>query len=192
MDEKTQIDNVRFVIIDVETTGLDPIKDRICEIAFIETKASKEINRFSTLINPHMPIPENVRSIHGISDEDVISAPSFSDIANMIVEVFYDSVIVGHNIKFDFSFINSELERIGLKMPEVMMIDTLVLSRKFLGNIPNNKLKSVAKSMNLYSSKWHRALNDVEITKDVFNYFLTMFIKEKGIKTLGDLLRISV
>ncbi|MCX7905769.1 MAG: 3'-5' exonuclease, partial [Elusimicrobiales bacterium] len=101
IDENTLIDNVRFVVVDVETTGLDPLKDRICEIAFIEIKGLKETFRFSSLINPSIPIPPNVTSIHGISDDDVKKAPYFSDISNRIIEVFYNSVIVGHNIMFD-------------------------------------------------------------------------------------------
>lgn len=184
------IDEVRFVVVDVETTGLDYLKDRICEVAFIELKAQKEINRFSTLINPKMSIPESVSLIHGITDDDVLNAPSFEEIANKLIDTFYDAVIVGHNVDFDFNFIDAELKRIGLKMPNVIKIDTLSISKKFLTNTINNKLKNVAKIINIYSDNWHRALNDVEVTKDIFNYFLTMFIKEKEIKTLNDLLKI--
>lgn len=190
MDINLLIDDVRFVVVDVETTGLDYSKDRICELAFIELKAQKEIGRFSTLINPQIPIPKSVSLIHGITDSDVLDAPLFSDIANKILNTFYDAVIVGHNIDFDFNFIDAELKRIGLKMPDVPKIDTLIISRKFLTNTVNNKLKNVARSINIYSDNWHRALNDVEVTKDVFNYFLTMFTKEKEIKTLNDLLKI--
>ena len=190
MDENTLIDDVRFVIVDVETTGLNPLSDRICEIAFIETKSQKIINKFSTLINPNIPIPRNVSAIHRIYDEDVLDAPSFSDIANMLVDVFYDSVLVGHNISFDFEFINSELKRIGMKMPDVKMIDTLALSRRFLLNQENNTLRGVAKSINLNLHNWHRALADVEVTKKIFDHFLLLFVKESGIKTLGDLMRI--
>ncbi|MCX7641065.1 MAG: 3'-5' exonuclease [Elusimicrobiales bacterium] len=191
MNKNTLIDDVRFIIVDVETTGLNPLKDRICEIAFIEIKGLKENARFSSLINPTISIPPSVTSIHGISDDDVKEAPYFFEISNKLIETFYDSVIVGHNIKFDFDFIDNELRRIGLKMPEIYMIDTLILSKKFLTNTINNKLKNVAMSINLYSDNWHRALNDVEITKDIFIYFITMFIKEKNLKTLNDLIEIS-
>lgn len=193
MNENTLIDDVRFVITDVETTGLDPLKSRICEIAFIEMQGLSEIMKYSTLINPSIPIPSEVSSIHGISDDDVRDSPYFKDIAGFIADIFYDSVLVGHNIMFDYSFIDMEFKRIGMKMPQLQIVDTLVLSKKFqnITNTPNHKLSNIAKSINIDSTKWHRAMNDVFVTKEIFKYFLTILIKENGIKTLGDLLKFS-
>lgn len=191
MKDDISVYEARFVVVDVETTGLDPQKDRICEIAFIEMKGFKEIDRFSTLLNPTIPIPFNVSSIHGIYDEDVLKAPSFADIADILLSKLSDAVVVGHNIQFDLGFIKNEFIRVGLNIPDVMLVDTLVLSKRYLSNLSNNKLKTVAESINLHSQNWHRALNDVEITKEVFIYLLRLLVNEYEVKSIGDLVRLA-
>ncbi len=194
MNEYTLIDNTRFIIVDVETTGLNYEKDRICEIAYIEMIGAKdEVKNFSTLINPGVDIPPDITKIHGISNDDVRNAPFFKDIAGRIINDFYNSVLVGHNILFDFSFIDWELKRIGLKMPEVKLIDTVVLSKKFqqFTHTPNHKLKNIARSINLFSDNWHRAANDVEITKEIFTYFITKLTKDYSVRNISDLLKIA-
>lgn len=187
IDRKMMIDDVKFVIVDVETTGLNCKSDRICQIAFSEVKNFVEINSFSTLINPTVPIPPEITRINGITNKSVKNSPVFSDIINIILNSFYDSVLVGHNIDFDYGFIKAEMERCGYDLPELLRIDTLKLSRKYL-KIPNNKLETVARSMNFFSNNWHRADNDVEMTKNIFINFLRMLIKENGILNLEDLL----
>ncbi|MEF3280471.1 MAG: 3'-5' exonuclease [Elusimicrobiota bacterium] len=187
----TPIENVKFVIVDVETTGLDPENDRICEIAISALLNFREVNSFSTLINPGIPIPKEISRIHGITDDDVSKSPHFSNIINRVLEMLYDGVFVGHNVDFDYGFINAELARWGYTMPDVYRIDTLKISRKFCNNIPNNKLETVARSINLFSDDWHRAENDVQITRKIFEYFLRMFVKENQVIMLGDLLKIT-
>ncbi|MGC8866743.1 MAG: 3'-5' exonuclease [Elusimicrobiales bacterium] len=194
MNECTLIDNARFIIVDVETTGLDPNKDRICEIAYIEMIGIKnDVKSFSTLVNPAIDIPSNITEICGISNDDVKNAPFFKDIAAKIIGDFYNSILVGHNILFDFSFIDSEIKRLGLKFPCVKLVDTVTLSKRFqpFTHTPNHKLKNIARSINLISDNWHRAANDVEITKQIFTYFMTKLIKDYGIKTVDELIRIA-
>lgn len=190
IDDKTLIDDVYFVIVDVETTGLNVELDKICEIAYIKMKGLDEVKRFATLVNPGRVIPQNVVRIHGITNEDVLESPVFSDIADKVVNDLCGTVVVGHNVDFDISFIDKELREVGLKMPDVYKIDTLSLSKKYISGMPNNKLAMVAERLNLVSEQWHRALNDVEITKEVFKYFVNVLMKDNQIKTLADLLKL--
>ncbi len=153
-------------------------------------KSFKEIDKFTTLVNPGIPIPEDVSKIHGITDDMIMKSPKFKDVAEKILNVINDGVLVGHNIGFDYGFIKSELERTGYEMPDVYKIDTLRLSRLLCRNLYNHKLETVARSMNLFSNKWHRAENDVYMTKQIFENILRNLIKEKGIYKLNDLLKI--
>lgn len=189
LNEKTFIEEVRFVIMDVETTGLDPKNDRICEISMNIIKDFKEAKGLTTLVNPGVSIPYDVSKIHGITDSMVLKSPKFGDIVNQILDIIYDSVLVGHNIDFDYNFLKSEFERIGYSIPDIYVIDTLDLSRRFCGGLPNYKLETVARSMNLFSKDWHRAENDVIMTSRIFENILNILVKENGVMTLEDLLK---
>ncbi len=186
----TPIEDVRFVVMDVETTGLNFRQDRICEISMSVVKDFKEINSFTTLINPGVNIPKEVSAIHGITDDMVAKSPSFENVVNQILDIIYDGVLVGHNIDFDFNFLKNELERIGYSMPDVYRVDTLRLSRRFCKSLCDYKLETVARSMNLFSSDWHRAENDVQMTAKIFENILMTLVKENGVVTLKDLLKI--
>jgi DNA polymerase III alpha subunit (gram-positive type) len=121
----------------------------------------------------------------------VKNSPYFSNVLNNILDILYDGVIVGHNIDFDYEFIRCEFERVGYTIPDIYKVDTLKISRQFCRNLPNYKLETVARSMNLFSNEWHRAENDVVMTTRIFDNFLRTFIKENNVVTLDDLLRIA-
>lgn len=185
-----KLEDVKFAFIDVETTGLNPQVDRICEIAIVVKKNSKEIASFSTLVNPLSPIPLNISKIHNITDEMVAGKPAFKDIIIKVLNMLENSVIVGHNVKFDYDFIDAEFNRYGYRIPRdgiIAVIDTLKISKKF-GSFKNNKLKTIADSLNIKDLNWHRAYQDVLATIEIFEYFLVQFKKE-GVDNLYDLIK---
>lgn len=118
-----------FAVIDVETTGLNPYRhDRIVEVAIILMRPKESILReFTTLINPERDIgPTN---IHGLTASDVVTAPHFKNIAGNIAELLKEvNVLVGHNVRFDVSFLQSEYNRIDIEMPQYLLIDTMKLA----------------------------------------------------------------
>ncbi|MCG2725528.1 MAG: 3'-5' exonuclease [Elusimicrobia bacterium] len=181
------IEDIVFTSIDVETTGLSPSNSRICEIAAITFQGAERKNDFSTLINPETVIPCEVSQIHGITDAMVFQSPKFWEVIHKLMAIMEGTVLVGHNIKFDIKFLEMEFKRVGMKFPELTVIDTLELARKF-GKFSNNKLGTVARGLGISVDGWHRALNDVIMAQKIFEHFIIIF-KKDGIVTLGDMIR---
>lgn len=94
-----------FAVIDVETTGLKPAKDRIVEVSAIRFDGWEPVGRFSTLVNPEMHIPDDAARIHGITDEDVTDAPVIEDVIESLSAFVGPATVVGHNVKFDLQFL---------------------------------------------------------------------------------------
>ena len=182
------IDSAVFNFIDVETTGLSPDSARVCEVALIGFKGAARVNHFSSLINPGGPIPPTASRINGITDEMVRSSPSFGDVAPKLLDLLEGSVIVAHNAPFDINFLKMELSRVGLKFPEhLQVVDTLEIARGHY-KFTNNRLGTIAGELNLSSENWHRALADVEMTRKIFEHFVSAF-KSGGAITVGDLVK---
>jgi len=180
------IEDIRFVVIDVETTGLSPKKDRICEISMVAVKNFEIVSEFSSLINPNVDIPAEAFNIHGIDNSMVERSPNFEDIADTIMDFISESVLVGHNIEFDFAFLSNEMRKIGYDIENFILIDTLTLSRK-LYLIENYKLKTVADHLNINTDRYHRAQNDVEVTVKIFQNIIRTLKDEYKISTLDSL-----
>ena len=118
-----------IAVIDVETTGLNPFRhDRVVEIAaLLVTPKQGTLSEITSLVNPERDIGPT--RIHGITASDVIDAPRFADIAGNLADFLRDSTVVaGHNVRFDISFLQSEYERVGIEMPRYPMLDTLTLA----------------------------------------------------------------
>lgn len=118
-----------FAVIDLETTGLNPYRnDRVVELAVVIFQTGKGIiEEFTTLVNPERDVGPT--RIHGITASDIIHAPRFIDLAGNLVEILKKShALVGHNIRFDHSFLQSEYSRIRYKLPDCALIDTMRLA----------------------------------------------------------------
>lgn len=100
----------RLAIVDLETTGADPAKDRITEIAILIAEDGKLIEQWSSLVNPGMPIPFRIQNLVGISDEMVADAPKFSDLADIVHAKLQNAVFVAHNARFDYGFLRAAFE----------------------------------------------------------------------------------
>ena len=191
---RLQIDEVEFpaefVVIDVETTGLKPSQQRVIEVALIRVSPHGAPIRWSSLVNPGHPVPAYISQKVGIDDALVADAPDFRSIAPTIVEVIEDLPVVGHNIAFDLSFINTELMRCGLPRLVNTPIDTLTLTSQLVSEARRLNLGDVARVMGIDSRQAHRAMPDAETTLEVFRLLL-MRAREKGLSTLDDLLRAS-
>ena len=111
----SRLNSHTFVILDVEPTGLSPwFGGRICEIGIVRCDGEKTVETFDSLLNPERPISPGAARVNGLKDADLIDAPKFADIAEQVVMLVRDAVIVCHNIPFDLGFLSSELERIKL------------------------------------------------------------------------------
>ena len=157
-----RLDSALFNFIDVETTGLAPENDRVCEVALIGFKGGVRVSHFASLINPGCPIPATASAVNGITDDMVRSSPAFSSVAPMLLDLLEGSVVVAHNAAFDLGFLKMELKRLGLKLPELPVVDTLEIARRHY-KFTNNRLGTIAKELDIPAGGWHRALADVEI-----------------------------
>lgn len=181
-----KIEEVKFICLDTETTGLDTKNGgRICEIAMVGSRGGQREGFYTSIINPQCHIPADITAIHGITDEMTFQAPKFADIALNIIDFLQGNVVVGHNAAFDVGFIQNEFELLGLKMPEVIVLDTLKFARTH-GNFSRNRLGIIAQELGFSCEGWHRALADTVMTEKIFYYFVAKF-KAMGASTLGDL-----
>ena len=163
---------MREIVLDTETTGLD-VKEghRLIEIGACEMINHVLTDKtFHVYINPEREIDIDAVNIHGISNEDLIEKPKFSEICDEFLDFIGNSALIIHNADFDVSFINNELKLCGknfeIKNP---IIDTLKLAKKkFPGSLVN--LDSLCKrfDINLNSRKFHGALIDAVLLSDVY------------------------
>lgn len=157
-------------VIDVESTGLDPEKDRIVEIGAIRWDGAK----FHHFINPERTIPKDASRVHGIKDEDVRDKPTFRDIAAEFVAFIGTDRLVAHNgAGFDIPLINAELERAGMARLANGVVDTLALANKAFPN-GRNSLDALCRKfdISLKRRKLHGALLDCELLKEVYDRLL--------------------
>ncbi len=163
---------MREIVLDIETTGLDPREGhRIIEIGACEMINHVLTNKtFHAYINPEREIDDGAVNVHGITYEDLIEKPKFSEICDEFLDFIGNSRLVIHNANFDISFINNELHLNGKNFKiENPVIDTLKLAKKkFPGSLVN--LDSLCKrfDINLNSRKFHGALIDAVLLSDVY------------------------
>lgn len=171
-----------YVVFDIETTGFSPIKNRIIEIGAIKVEKGEIIDRYSTFVNPDVPIPFAIEKLTGINDEMVISAPMIEEILPQFLDFCKDAVMVAHNANFDMSFIIENAKRLDCSR-EFTYVDTLGIARVLLPNQRKHTLDAVAKTLGVSLENHHRAVDDAEATAQIFVKFISM-LKSEGIETL--------
>jgi DNA polymerase III epsilon subunit family exonuclease len=152
--------NVTFVAFDTETTGVNPKRDRIVEIAAVKYRNGEVIGEKNWLVNPGRTVPRWAQRVHGISTEMVQDAPSFAKVYPEFLAFVEDAVLVAHNAPFDIAFINEELDRTQLKPPPNAVIDSLGLFRKWFPDLKSHSLQNVADHAEVRQDAFHRALAD--------------------------------
>lgn len=161
--------NVTFVAFDTETTGVNPHRDRIVELAAVKYQDGKIIDERTWLVNPGRPIPSWAQKVHGITTEMVKNEPKFKDIYAEFLEFIGGSVLVAHNAPFDISFINTEVRLAHLESPPNLVIDSLGLFRTWFPNLKSYSLEKVATSVDIPKDIFHRALADSMYVALIFN-----------------------
>jgi DNA polymerase-3 subunit epsilon len=182
------LNEAEFSVLDVETTGLSARNNRVIEIGIIKVKNLKIIDRFSTLINPGCDIPYFITQFTGISNSDVQYSPSFYDTAEEIEDFIGNSIISGHNLSFDEGFLSYEFIRNGFEPLSNLNVCTLKLSRKVFPSLKSKSLASVSEYLGVVNKDSHRALSDAEATAHILIKLIKKLSKEKGIKTVQQLI----
>lgn len=150
-----------YVVFDLETTGVNVIKDDIIEISAVKVLGGKVTDTFSTLVNPGRPIPYYATQVNGITDEMVEDAPDIREALADFLTFAGDAVLVGHNIQsFDLNFVSNAAEGHLGKTVENDYIDTLYMARSCLPELSHHKLVDVASYFHISAEGAHRALCD--------------------------------
>src|SRR5690606_27800274 len=124
-----------YAIVDIETTGSYAAANGITEIAVFIHDGKNIIDRFETLINPLQPIPYFIQRLTGITDEMVVNAPTFEEVASQVFELLNDKIFVAHNVNFDYSFLKHQLQECGYSL-ETQKLCTVRLTRKVFPSLP--------------------------------------------------------
>ena len=162
----------RSVILDTETTGLDPATgDRVIEIACIELNRDLPTGAtFHALIDPERDVPEDATRVHGYRRDHLLGKPRFAEMVDELLTFIGDSPLIAHNAAFDFGFLNAELRRAGRPpLDPARMIDTLELAKTRFPGLPNS-LDSLCRryDIDLSERTSHNALLDCRLLSDVY------------------------
>lgn len=158
----------KYIVLDLETTGLNPDKDYIIEIGAIKVEDDQIVSTFSKLINPKMMVSEKITEITGITNEMLLNEQFEEVVFPEFLKFISDLPLIGHNIiNFDLRFLNRAMYRNQKKLLANEIVDTLYISRKLL-NLKNHKLKTVAENFKIDYTGAHRATEDAKITNKVY------------------------
>ncbi|MBL7665636.1 MAG: 3'-5' exonuclease [Bacteriovoracaceae bacterium] len=160
-----------IIALDLETTGLSPISDRIIEVAAVSLNKDGEITVFHHYINPEIPIPERTIAIHQITDEMVADKPKFPEIAQELKDFLGEIPVIAHNAQFDVGFLMKEITRAQLHSLESNIFDSCLLARSVLKTKEKKpasfKLSSLAEFFSIPLNH-HRALEDATACLRIF------------------------
>lgn len=174
-----------FVVFDLETTGFSPTRNRIIEIGAVKVVNGKISDRFSTFVNPKVPIPPRITEVTSITDDMVADAPEINTVLPEFLTFCEGCVLVAHNAEFDYSFICKKGAEQGLDT-EFTVVDTVGVARVLFPHMARYTLDSVAKALKISLVNHHRAVEDAEATAEIFEKMITLLAKE-GITDLDAL-----
>ena len=190
--DERPLEDVRFVVLDSETTGLRPDRDRVVSLAAVDIVggAISAAERFDRLVHPGGPIPAASTRVHGITDGMVAGAPPLDVVLAAFLSFAGDAVLVGHDLWFDLAFLARETARRGGRPIESsrVTLDTRALSQALHGPGPSHDLDAVAARLGVSALGRHSALGDALITAAIF-VRLTGLARARGIATLDQLVR---
>jgi DNA polymerase-3 subunit epsilon len=151
-----------YVMLDLETTGTNAQHGHVTEIAAVRVEEGREVARWSSLVNPGVPIPAFIQQLTGISDAMVAQAPPFAELAPKLLALLDGAVLVAHNARFDHGFLKSEFARLEIDL-HVKTLCSVRLSRKLYPQHRSHSLDAIIQRHGLHTSERHRAMGDVDM-----------------------------
>lgn len=163
-----------YAVVDLETTGTNPQDDRIIQIGCVFVKNNKIIKRYARDINPGQALTSQIEQLTGLTNQRLMEAPYFEELAHEITTMLEDCVFVAHNISFDYQFLSAELVRCQEPALRCKGIDTVELAQIFLPQSPSFRLNDLAEEYGFAHDRPHQADSDAEVTAE-----LLMLIESK-------------
>ncbi len=187
LEEGVPLSEVTFAVVDLETTGGSPLDHAITEIGAVTYRGGERLASFQALVDPMQPIPNYVAHLTGIDDSLVSGQPPIEQILPSFLEFVRGAVFVAHNARFDFGFVNVNLERLEYEPLPGPAVCTAKLARRVVWpDVPNVRLQTLSRYFRTRATPVHRALADAEATGEVLQGLLDLGGR-LGIRTLGDL-----
>lgn len=183
-NSKGQDIDTEYCVLDLETTGISFITEKITEVGIIKIRNGEIVDTFETFVNPEKHIPEQVQEITHITDDMVKDSETIDKILPKIIEFIGDSVVVTHNTDFDVSYLKYNYEKYGYKF-ENTYLDTLRLAKAMFPEYKRYKLGLIADHLGITVEVAHRALDDVKTLVAVFNKMIEN-AKNRNAKTIDD------
>lgn len=160
-----------YTVIDIESNGAPFRKESIIEIAIYRFDGHEITDQFISLVNPESEISSFVQKLTGITSKMVLTAPKFHEIAKRVVEITQDSILVGHNIDFDYRMLRQSFKRLGYEFT-INTLDTIPLAKKLIPDEKSYSLSKLCKSIGIPLSEAHRASGDARATLDLFKLLM--------------------
>ena len=181
-----EIEKSAYVVLDVETTGLNTFADSIIEIGAVRFENGVEVDSFSELIDPQRPLPDKIVEITGITSAMLSGKRTLREVMPDFAKFCEGAVLVAHNAAFDMSFFRRAFPLIGREF-DFVTLDTLALARNLYPNSKNHKLGTLAKMLGVSLVNAHRAVHDARATAQVMMKMFADVVSRKGISKLSEL-----
>jgi DNA polymerase-3 subunit epsilon len=188
---ETPLSQVTFVVLDLETTGASPADCGITEIGAVKYRGGECLGVFETLVNPREPIPAMISALTGITEPMVRPAPTIDAVLPAFMEFVGGAVLVGHNLRFDLSFLDTALVQRNEPALDHHRVDTLGIARRLVRDdeVRDHRLTTLARHLHTSVAPCHRALADARATADVLHALLER-AGSLGVLGLDDLLAV--
>jgi DNA polymerase-3 subunit epsilon len=191
LDRERLLAELAYVVLDTETTGLDPDRDRIVSIAGVVVRggAVRRGEVFDALVNPRRAIPPMSTRLHGITDVAVADCPPLDVVLPAFLDFAAGAVLVGHHVWFDLHILRRKARALGLDSTLVAhpVLDTVALSRVVHGALPDHGLEAVATRLGAVVRGRHSALGDALMAAEILVRLLPL-LEKRGVRTLGQAL----
>ena len=168
-----------IVTIDVETTGLSPVVDKVIELSAVKL-TPEGLETFDELIDPEIEIPQVTINIHGITQKMIEGKEKIETVLPKFLQFCGDLPLLAHNAKFDVGFLVFDIHKLGLKLPNSPVFCSIKLSRATFKESENHKLGTLATFLNIPLENHHRALDDAFASLLIFNEALKKGSKKSG------------
>ena len=151
---------MKFIAFDLETTGTSPSTDMIVEIGAVRFEGPTPMERYSTLVDPGIPIPPEASAVNGINDDMVRGKPDIVQVLGKFADFCSEWPLVAHNAPFDFKFLLKDINLHQAPAPKGIVLDTLPLARRIFPGLPNYRLGTLVRHFGFPSGTFHRAEED--------------------------------
>jgi DNA polymerase III epsilon subunit family exonuclease len=181
------LEEAELVVFDLETTGLSAQTSRICELGAVRVRALRVVDRFQSLVDPGVPVPETVARLTGLRERDLRGAPPVGTVVGRFLGFAGDAPLVAHNARFDQRFLERQLQRReGRRLAEPPLCTAALARRLLAGRARRVGLSSLAHFFGVPTTPCHRALPDAEATAEVLIRLIEL-AQELGARRLSEL-----